>query len=170
VQRRIVGRQLNPVELRGWEQRHLGASYSWPRPRVFIYFERDGKVRTHFARRPPHLPRLDRHLWPREHARTSWRVGLVSRCPRQRADRTRIGDQPTGRRWGQDAAGHCRGPKTMSSMQVCSRQSRIYRRRRPIAPFRAQSPIRSACRRTPRASGQRVREYGTHGEHLQEAS
>ena len=53
VQRRIVGRQLKPVELRGWEQRHLGESYSWPRPRVFIYFKRDGKVRTHFARRPP---------------------------------------------------------------------------------------------------------------------
>ncbi|WP_241299564.1 hypothetical protein [Burkholderia stabilis] len=53
VQRRIVGRRVNPIELRGWERRHLGDSYSWPRPRVFIYFERDGKVRTHFARRPP---------------------------------------------------------------------------------------------------------------------
>ncbi|VWC79749.1 hypothetical protein BLA39750_01106 [Burkholderia lata] len=53
VRRRIVGRQLNPVELRDWEKRHLGESYSWPRPRVFIYFERDGRVRTHFARRPP---------------------------------------------------------------------------------------------------------------------
>lgn len=53
VQRRIVGRQLNPVGLRAWETRHLAATYSWPRPRVFIYFELDGKVHTHYARRPP---------------------------------------------------------------------------------------------------------------------
>ena len=53
VQRRIAGRQLNPVRLRAWEAKHLGASYSWPRPRVFVYFELDGKVHTYYARRPP---------------------------------------------------------------------------------------------------------------------
>ncbi|PNE59933.1 hypothetical protein A8H39_01940 [Paraburkholderia fungorum] len=53
VQRRIAGRQLNPVGLRAWEAEHLDATYSWPRPRVFIYFEFDGKVHTHYARRPP---------------------------------------------------------------------------------------------------------------------
>ncbi|VVE18012.1 MULTISPECIES: hypothetical protein [Pandoraea] len=53
VQRRIAGRQLNPVALRAWEAKHLSATYSWPRPRVFIYFELDGKVHTHYARRPP---------------------------------------------------------------------------------------------------------------------
>ena len=53
VQRRIAGRQLDPVGLRAWEAKHLDATYSWPRPRVFIYFELDGKVHTHYARRPP---------------------------------------------------------------------------------------------------------------------
>lgn len=53
VQRRIAGRRLDPVGLRAWEAKHLHESYSWPRPRIFIYFEKDGKVRTHYARRPP---------------------------------------------------------------------------------------------------------------------
>ncbi len=53
VRRRIAGRQLNPVGLRAWEAKHLDATYSWPRPRVFVYFELDGKVHTHYARRPP---------------------------------------------------------------------------------------------------------------------
>ncbi|WP_321817051.1 MULTISPECIES: hypothetical protein [unclassified Paraburkholderia] len=53
VQRRIVGRQLDPVGMRAWEARHLDASYKWPRPRVLIYFEERGKTYTRYARRPP---------------------------------------------------------------------------------------------------------------------
>jgi hypothetical protein len=53
VRRRIVGRQLNPVDLRAWEAKHLDEKYQWPRPRVFIYFEDGGKVHTNYARRPP---------------------------------------------------------------------------------------------------------------------